>query len=132
MRQGKDAQTANFCAIFMLQRKTNTALKVFITTNKAFDNKNLSTGFNNSGEATAARNLVGDAFDNLCASHGELAAVAGGSWAGIAGYKPGYMNDYEALKKKKDAISNAKVAIELKKARAAELRAKRAAEKIAK
>ena len=42
------------------------------------------------------------------------------------------MNDYKALKKKTDAISNARVAIELKKARAAELRAKRAAEKIAK
>ena len=111
-------------AIFLLQRKTNAALKVFIAINKAFDDKNLGEGFNNSDEATAACNLVGDAFDSLCASHGELAAAAGGSWAEIAGYKPGYMNDYEALKKKKDAISNARVAIKLKKARAMKLRAK--------
>ena len=62
-------------AIFMLQRNKNAALKVFVTINKAFDDKIIGEGFNNSSEAVAARNSVDDAFDNLCASHGELATV---------------------------------------------------------
>ena len=78
-----------------------------------------------------ARNSVDDAFDKLCASHGELAAVTEGSWVDIAEYKPTHMDNYKALRKKKDAISNARMVAKLKKARIAELRAKWAAEKTA-
>ena len=57
-------------SIFLLQRKKNVALKVFITADKTFDDKNIGGGFNSSNEAMAARDVVDDAFDNLCAIHG--------------------------------------------------------------
>ena len=56
-------------------------------------------------------------------AHGELAAATGGTWADIAKYKPGYLDDHVALRKKTEAVCNAKAAIDLEKARAAETRA---------
>ena len=116
----------------MIQRKKNAALKIFLTLSKSFDEKNLKMGFANSVEARAARDKVDEAFGNLCIANGELAAAIGGSWADIAEYKPAYMGDYEALRKKKDAVTDARITSELRKAKAAETRAKRLAIKTAK
>ena len=64
--------------IYLLRRKRDAVLKVFITVDKAFDDKNLGEGFSSSDEAIAARNIVDNAFDNLCMSNGALAAASGG------------------------------------------------------
>ena len=85
------------CANFLLRRKKDADLKTFMTINKSFDDKIIGKKLINSNEAIAARNAVDEAFNNLCASHGEFAAATEGSWAEIAEYKPGYMGDREAL-----------------------------------
>ena len=70
-----------------------------------------------------ARTRFDEAFDNLCVAQGEYAAVTGGTWADIAKYKPGYMDDHVAHRKKKDAVFIARDAFDLDEARAAETRA---------
>ena len=79
----------------------------------------------------AAREVVDNAFDTLCASNGELAAVTGGSWVDIAEYKPAYMDDYKAYRKKKDAVTNAKTMVGLREVKAITTRMRLAAAKTA-
>ena len=62
----------------------DTAIQAFVSLNKTFDDKNLSGGFSNSDEAMAARDIVEEAFGDLCATHGKLAAATDGSWIDIA------------------------------------------------
>ena len=60
-----------------------------------------------------------EAFDQLCEAHGQLVAARGGSWFEIATYKPAFMTDQKAHKKKHDAIFRAKAAFKLEAAKAA-------------
>ena len=70
-----------------------------------------------------ARFRVDEAFNNLCVAQGVYAAVTGKTWADIDKYKPGYMTDLLAHKKKQDAVFLARAALEIAEARAAESRA---------
>ena len=63
----------------------------------------------------AARDTVEEAFGDLCATHGKLAAVTGGSWIDIAVYRPTYMDNYKAHKKKKDAVVDARILLRIMK-----------------
>ena len=107
------------------------AIEVFQKENKAFNDKLLAREFNNSTEALTAREIVGEAFDQLCEMHAELVAAKGGTWFEIARYKPAFMTDEKAHKKKQDAIFRARAAFKLEEAKAAVERARLANEKIA-
>ena len=114
-----------------LRRERDMAIQAFITLNETFNLQNLGGKFNNFDEAWAARKAVDKAFEKLCAIHGEFVAATEGSWIDITVYKPAHMDDVTAYKKKKVAVSDARIILRVAKARAMRVRAELVAEKAA-
>ena len=122
-RMSGEAELRSPPSVPRLQRTRDSVVLAFVMVNKAFEIKTLGGGFANSTEVMNARSRVDEAFNNLCVAQGEYAAVTGSTWADIAKYKPGYMTDLAAHKKKQDAVFLARAALEISEARAAETRA---------
>ena len=96
-----------------LQRTRDSAVLAFVMVNEAFEIKNRGGGFADSTEVMNARSRVDEAFNNLCAAQGEYAVVTGTTWADIDKYKPGYMTDLVAHKKKRDAVVLERATLEI-------------------
>ena len=99
-----------------LQHERNMAIQVFVSWNENYNTKNLRLGFENSDEAQDARDIVDKAFANLCVTHGKFAAATEGSWIDITAYKPEYMDDMKAYKKKMEAVSDSRILLRVAKA----------------
>ena len=115
----------------LLRRRRDEAIQTFTAVERAFNSKLLEGKFKDSLEVLAAREVVGEKFDHLCNTNGELAAATGGHWFDIATYKPVTMGHQKALRKKQEAVSRSRTAFKLAEAQAAANRARMAAEKVA-
>merc|ERR1712237_63636 len=122
-RMSGEAEPRSPPSVPRLQRNRDSAVLAFVIVNEAFEIKNRGGGFADSTEVMNARSRVDEAFNNLCAGQGNYAVVTGETWADIDKYKPGYMTDLVAHKKKRDAVFLARAMLEIAEARAAVSRA---------